>query len=332
MDACVHTAVALDCPTNPIFIVGAPRSGTTWLAKIFDSHPDVLYRHEPDQFLPAPATLHETDLPPLFAAWCRDTSLRTAAKRPFFRKSWQPQPLHLARVALAYGMMAAARLPLPLPQAPRWPVPDLGDTRKARIVIKTVEWCDGIGLAARHLPDSRTVVILRRPGGQVFSVMRGARQRRFELRQSGDMPLNEQRAMAHAARYGIDRATFMTLPEAARYAWDWVAFNEAIEQGIAGRPNVRTVLYEDLCERPDELARELLGFAGLPWNLQTEAFVRESTTASTEGSYYGVVRDALRAANRWRTEMPLSDQEAVAAVARRSSLARHWPDLLREDT
>ena len=32
----------------PILILGAPRSGTTWLAKIIDSHPDVLYRHEPD--------------------------------------------------------------------------------------------------------------------------------------------------------------------------------------------------------------------------------------------------------------------------------------------
>jgi hypothetical protein len=34
-------------------IVGAPRSGTTRLAKIFDSRPDVLYLHEPDSLLTA---------------------------------------------------------------------------------------------------------------------------------------------------------------------------------------------------------------------------------------------------------------------------------------
>ena len=30
------------------FVLGGARSGTTWLAKIIDSHPDVIYRHEPD--------------------------------------------------------------------------------------------------------------------------------------------------------------------------------------------------------------------------------------------------------------------------------------------
>ena len=37
----------------PILLFGMPRSGTTWLGKIFDSHPQVLYRHEPD-YLAAP--------------------------------------------------------------------------------------------------------------------------------------------------------------------------------------------------------------------------------------------------------------------------------------
>ena len=46
---------------RPIFAFGMPRSGTTWLGKILDSHPLTLYRHEPD-------TWHRLDDVPLFAA------------------------------------------------------------------------------------------------------------------------------------------------------------------------------------------------------------------------------------------------------------------------
>ena len=31
---------------NTIFVLGYPRSGTTWFANLFNSHPDVAYRHE----------------------------------------------------------------------------------------------------------------------------------------------------------------------------------------------------------------------------------------------------------------------------------------------
>ena len=31
-----------------ILLFGMPRSGTTWIGKIFDSHIETLYRHEPD--------------------------------------------------------------------------------------------------------------------------------------------------------------------------------------------------------------------------------------------------------------------------------------------
>src|SRR6476620_5127954 len=33
---------------NLLLLFGAPRSGTSWIGKIFDSHPMTLYKHEPD--------------------------------------------------------------------------------------------------------------------------------------------------------------------------------------------------------------------------------------------------------------------------------------------
>ena len=82
--------VAPDALASLILVVGAPRSGTTWLAKIIDSHPDVLYRHEPDETLPGSASLTGTTLQGLLADWVADRGARSASKRPFFPKSWQP--------------------------------------------------------------------------------------------------------------------------------------------------------------------------------------------------------------------------------------------------
>ena len=46
---------------RPILAIGMPRSGTTWIGKILDSHPRTLYRHEPD-------TWRRLDTIPLFPA------------------------------------------------------------------------------------------------------------------------------------------------------------------------------------------------------------------------------------------------------------------------
>src|SRR5690348_2541774 len=104
-----------------ILVVGSPRSGTTWLAKIIDSHPDVLYRHEPDDFVPAG---HKDALTEL-QLWLRERRLRAAAKRPRFRKSWRSAQAELARSGYLACLAAAQRLPLAGRLAQALVVPDL---------------------------------------------------------------------------------------------------------------------------------------------------------------------------------------------------------------
>jgi hypothetical protein len=318
-------SVADQLPENEdgvIFVVGAPRSGTTWLAKILDSHPDVMYRHEPDEWIPSPNDLDETNIHALVDRWIVDRSLRTSTKRPFFPKSWQTTPARLLRAAAACGLRS---LSLATDFVSRLPIPDLGTVDQARVVIKTVRWCDGIGIAARALPSSRTLVIMRQPCAQVFSIMRGAREGRFRLREGGDIPLDQVRAMACAATYGIDRTAFAQLPEAAKYAWGWAAFNETVETALSGLPNVRIIRYEDLCEDPQHTAREAMAFAGLTWHAQTADFVRRSARHAGPSTFYGVFQDAMLVSRRWRTEMNADDRRAVETVAAIVSVAHRWP-------
>ena len=287
----------------------------------------MLYRHEPDAALPGPLPLTADALPALLARWVADRSPRTVGKQPFFAKSWQPAWRRGLRTLLATIVSAAGRLPPPFSAPGRLPIPDLGDRPAPRLAIKSIRWAEAAGVLVRTLPDSRTIFILRHPCGQVASVMRGNRQGRFDLTTAGtDMPFDEAKAVRFAAGHGIGEPAFQALPDAAKYAWSWRAFNEPAYAALAGQPNVHVVLYEALCAQPAALARRILTFSGLDWNRQTEDFVARSTAHRGNAGYYAIVRDAVAAAEAWRTTMSPADQDAVRSVAAASPLARFWPD------
>jgi hypothetical protein len=323
------TAFSGEALAAPILILGAPRSGTTWLAKIIDSHPDVLYRHEPDATVPPPAALTPDALPPLLARWAAGTSGRTVTKRPYFRKSWQPGWARILHTLLGTAVSAAAHLPPPLKALAGLSIPDLATRGVPRLAIKSIGWAEGAAVLARTLPESRTIFILRHPCGQVASVMRGNRQRRFELKTQGtDMPFDEAGAIRFAAAHGTAAAAFQALPDAAKYAWSWRAFNEPTYAALAAQPNVHVVLYEALCTESVTLTGRILRFARLDWNRQTEDFVARSIAHRGDAGYYAVFRDAVATAEAWRTTMPPADQAAVRSVVSASPLVRFWPDLM----
>ena len=314
----------MDAVSRSIFVLGAPRSGTTWLAKILDSHPDVLYRHEPDEFVqPAP----EMDPVTLLGTWVRTRTLRTAAKRPFFPKSFLSGPRLAFRIALASTLSGASRLPVAGKRLERVPLPDMVGINTApnlRIVLKLVNW-DATPIA-RALPHSRHLFILRHPCGQIASIIKGARQGRFgDMEAIGLSAADAASAAAHAARHG-EKADFASLPRAARLAWGWRAFNEKALERLGQQRNVKIVMYEELCENPVPIAKSLVAFAGLKWHPQVEGFLDQSTSHTGKSGYFDVLRSSVTAASQWRRSMSAEDQDAVCSVVSASPLARYWPE------
>jgi LPS sulfotransferase NodH len=307
-----------------IFVLGAPRSGTTWLAKIIDSHPAVIYRHEPDK-LDTPGEPGET-IPALVHRWAAERRPEAVTKRPFFRKSWQSPVYHGLRWCVVALVTVLSRIPSAL--RPRLAaVPDFASAPPSRLLIKSVAFARGVGPLARSLPESRIILILRHPCGQIASLMRGNRQKRFDLRESGtDMPYDALQAIRHAAAHGVTEAAFAALTDAGKYAWAWRAFNETAHAAIAGLPNALIVPYEALCQDPPGFSRKILAFVGLDWNRQTQDFVSASSTHAGSAGYYAVYRNAAAAADAWQTTMPTADKDAVLAVVAGSPLIGFWAD------
>src|SRR4051812_26977959 len=126
---------------SAILVLGAQRSGTTWLAKIIDSHPDVLYRHEPDEVAPAPADLTSKALRPLLERWVATATVRESGGRPFFGKSWQVPQGAALRTGAWFGLKAAARLP-GLGRLGSAGLPDFALRPPPRLAIKSIRWAE----------------------------------------------------------------------------------------------------------------------------------------------------------------------------------------------
>jgi hypothetical protein len=316
-----------------LFIIGSPRSGTSWLAKLFDSHPDVLYRHEPDIDLrddSVPTLCRAADIPKSLEATRAYVqrlldvrTLKTSGALPIFPKRYVGSLAPHFRFGYALGLRAMERLKPLAPLARRIQIPDFFDRHRQpglHCVIKSVSSLGRAGLLAAALPQSRFVLILRHPCGQVGSMLRGRSLGLFDGRSSA--------AGLLGGRYGLTEKAFGALTPAEQCAWDWAVMNEFALDQMDGSPRLKVLRYEDLCTNPMEEARALIAFAGLSWDPQTERFIHESTTYEGPDRFYQVFRNAREAMGRWRREMDPAMQRTVMDIALRTRPGRLFADML----
>jgi hypothetical protein len=322
-------------PERLIFILGAPRSGTTWLAKIFDSHPDVLYRHEPD------ATIRDFSFPlqcePADVAGHKEAARayvqrlldvrvpKTAGTWPVFPKGYYGAVTSRLRTAMVAALRTVNRAPVISERSKNIAIPDLFVPERypaLRTVIKSVSSLGRAGLFAETLPGSRFVLIVRHPCGYIASTLRGEAHGKFSRR----YPAHQVLGTSHAARYGLTEERFNALSRPEQLAWNWVInYEKAIGDLGTSAAKVKLVRYEDLGSRPLEETKALFAFAGLPWSAQTEAFIGKSTSHQGPDFYYGVLKDTNQVVNRWRSELSPEDQRAIMAVVSQTTLADLFP-------
>lgn len=304
-----------------ILLFGMPRSGTTWIGKIFDSHPETLYRHEPDSWgrlnavpllaEPEAAERYREPVTRFVDQLAAIRAVKVSATLPVFKKRYYSRLDHLLQLASVKGAKAAAKLvgefPVPLPR-PRGAAPIL--------VWKSIESLGRLGALARLYPEAVGIHIMRHPCGYVASVKRGEAKRKFSDTElaSEDYGLFQQLLQTpQAQRRGLTEQDLRDMHPVERLAWRWLLYNEKAMEDIEGARNCRTLVYEDVCKSPEGATRSLFEFAGLDWNDQSGAFVGAST-ASDRDAYYSVYKDPLRAANKWREELSAEEARRIWSV------------------
>ena len=317
--------------TSLIIISGLPRSGTSWLGKIFDSHPGVLYRHEPDTVIPMkwlPLVVENnygdyqahlrgfvTQLPDI-----RDP--KVSASLPFFFKSYmQPARNVLVSHFLRFvKMVALSGVPV---RVPRFSLPP--KNRDYVLTWKTIESSGRLGFFAETLDRARIVHILRHPGGVIASCLRGYALNKFngydlaEDDEFFDLWCNSAAGLSH----GLSLAQFKAMSPVERHAWLCVLPMQQTLKDIEGRKNCRVVLYEELCARPAAVTRQLLDFCGLDFDSQTRRFLAASTS-KTDNRYFSVFKDSAISAKKWKTELDAKAQQEIKNVLNQSNLADLW--------
>jgi hypothetical protein len=301
-----------------IVICGMPRSGTTWLGKVFDSHPATIYRHEPDSVwkltlpLISDAKPTEDDTRTIEEFVRRLPSMispRTAGRLPVFHKQHESAAtFHLRR----YSVFAGRLMERVLGEF-HWPrLLQLRSASSQTLVWKSVVSLGRIGLFCHCLPQVRMIHIVRHPCGVVASRLRGERLGTMNLNLHSTRSLL---SIPQAERFGITYEEFQKMDAVSQMAIQWVLRNEKAMDETEGMAQCQTHRYEDVCENPKDATQRLFDFCGLDFAEQTERFLDACTTSTTD-RYYSVFRKTNDAVNKWRKE--LTDEQ----VARIESLVK----------
>jgi hypothetical protein len=325
-----------------VFLFGVHRSGTTWVGKIFDSHPQILYRHEPDTFsdlpaMPFVADVAQTDayrgvvtefLDSLPGANSRFVAGSLPVFRKAYRSRWQNSAHLLSVFSATFGRQLSRGFPV-FAYADYRSAPDL------QVVWKSICSLGRLGVLMRVASHRKAIILLRHPCGVIASVKRGRAGGILRNDASVDYPLlGAILESTSGKRYGVTVEDLRRMQPEERLAWKWILTYEKALDDIEGLNDVAIVVrYEDVCVDPEGWTRKMFAFCGLSWNPQTEHFIVQSTGRSgrrarsrlMRSGYFSVFKDPLQSASKWREELEPIEIERILGVLSLSSLARFYP-------
>jgi len=313
-------------------IFGAGRSGSSWLWAIVGSHPEVAHRFEPihrraggdpkiralrDRL--ASGSFGPEVLEEIYAAF--SPAYPELVRPPFFKKAFRPR-MNWGRT----GLWPFARRWRGLAGTFRW----LYSPRDlAPLLIKEVAFEHLMRNLLERSPI-RVVYLIRHPAALLHSLLGGQDQ---ALMPTGRRAILADYVAAEdpdlPARLGVDLKTLTPLEiEAIMLRLDM----EVGWRAAQASPRALVVVYEELCERPFEVARRVFDHFGLDFAETSRKFIRMSMGGSRWGrlraleigvdQYFSVFRNPRMSRDRWKNEMALADRRRVLELFESSAVFR----------
>lgn len=259
----------------PIYLVGLPRSGTTWIGEVVNTSPGVKYFFEPFNFRFIPEAIphrqkyvHSTDQDEDFARYCRDAFAGKINHQHYkFHLNWIYKKI------------------------PWFP---------GRVTIKDVnsllalEWID------YHI-NPKIVMIMRHPCAVASSWFRlwGGPQK--ELETLLEQLLKQPKLMRDYLQ------PFEELMRKAQGFWQQVGvfwgamYYVALEQQKK-HPHWLVVQHEQFCQQPIQAYRQLFEKLDLPWSARTNDFLSISTQKNSKNPFIPQ-RIPSQEAEKWKQEL-----------------------------
>lgn len=309
-----------DCESETIFLLGMPRSGTTWLAKKIDEHPDILYRHEPDIALREPGlpsyVLGELATTQISLAQRYITRLescehvRAVGPPPYFPKRFRSGLVQKCYPATARATRIAhhALCSISIDVALRVPLPRRHRTRQI-ILIKSVGSLGRLPVFRASRPSARFIQLVRHPCGYVNSRLRGAQLNMTTL---DNIPVGFIHDACDYLNVPVARASFESLSVEEKLTLLWGVQNELAFLSSNTLEHYHLAIYDDLALNPEKELEKIFAFLSLE---QSSISTQARGKAIYSDSYFSIDRDSAKSANAWRQRLKIDQIQLIEKTA-----------------
>ena len=306
------------------FILGYPRSGTTWFANLFNTHPDVIYRHEmigrcymqfPDELfkkLKSSHTLTENDYNNAIKVILSPDI--ESDRAPFFKKNHltfsNPKFHYFAWLATrAASFLKPLYIYLFYPKG-----------SNLNLVIKETRSAIDMDNIIAGLRADKNIILFRHPCGAIASSLRGIETGKMQPSTKGNREkwFSDNKDKEYISKQKLQLSQVLAMPEHEYLALCWRLQNE----DYIALPTVNNniyINYEDFMVDQEIKVKKLFDKLSLSYDPSVEQFIQASSGTKNEkplmkdssSTFYSVYRNEGFNPNKWMDSLESAQISAI---------------------